>query len=657
MKKNISTKRALLFNLLSMLLCVSMLVGSTFAWFTDTASTAVNTIQAGNLDIQLLDADGNELGTEPLKWVAKDGRAQSEILWEPGATYSLESFRIKNNGNLSLKYKVVISGIQGNAKLLEVLDFTYTTTDNAGATTAYDVTAEHVLAAGEDSGLITITGHMQETAGNEYENEIIDGIAITVYAAQATLESDGNGNTYDRNATYYPVIDLKGLNNALEIGGEVAVDADVTVYGTDTNMWRTMITKPTTLNLNKKIVSPDNMGENNYNFAALFVLADTTINAGADGGIDTGVNGAYAINVKDGANLTITGGTYYGGGTAVQVQKGHLVITGGMFACEPYSGMDDGYKYLLNCIDSAYANGTATITVKGGTFVNFDPSNNKAEGNGTNFVADGYSVIKETKENGDVWYTVVEGTVVTSVTEFETALANGGKVVLNSNIDLGDSILTVPTGKDVTIDLNGKTVTAAKTFAVVENGAKLTISNGKVTSGRYVFNTQGGEVVVNGGDYTAQECVFALFGGSTLTVNDGTFTAKDNSVISTNGSSAEGCTITVNGGTFNANIQSAGYIACGVYVANKDTVNINAGTFNVTDGVGILMRAGNTTIGADVVINLISTGSVTAGRIGDATINITTPNHLVADVRSQYPGLDSSFTVTNNTGYTLVEYR
>ena len=167
-----------------------------------------------------------------------------------------------------------------------------------------------------------------------------------------------------------------------------------------------IISKPTTLNLDAKIISPDNMGNNSINFCALIVDADTTINAGESGGIDTGTNGGYGINVRNGATLTINGGSYYGGGTAVQVQKGTLIINGGTFACEPFSG-SYGYNFLINCIDSAYKNGTAKVEIKGGTFVNFDPSNCQAEGAGTNFVADGYKVVPATQTNGDIWYTVV----------------------------------------------------------------------------------------------------------------------------------------------------------------------------------------------------------------------------------------------------------
>ncbi len=104
--------------------------------------------------------------------------------------------------------------------------------------------------------------------------------------------------------------------------------------------------------------------------------------------------------------MTINDGYYYGGGTAVQVQKGTLIINGGTFACEPF-GDPYGYNFLINCVDSAYKNGTAKVIIQGGTFINFAPSNNSAEGADTNFVADGYKVVPQTQTNGDIWYTVV----------------------------------------------------------------------------------------------------------------------------------------------------------------------------------------------------------------------------------------------------------
>ena len=200
-----STKRALLGSVVAMVLCLAMLVGATFAWFTDTASTGVNKIQAGKLDValEMQNADG--------KWVSAEGKtldfvkaadAKDEaILWEPGCTYELPALRIRNNGNLALKYKVAITGINGSAKLNEAIEWTIG-----------DVAmgAEQHLAAGE-SNAFTIKGHMKESAGNEYMNESIDGIAITVVATQNTVESDSFDNTYDASATY-PVVAVGDVN-------------------------------------------------------------------------------------------------------------------------------------------------------------------------------------------------------------------------------------------------------------------------------------------------------------------------------------------------------------------------------------------------------------------------------------------------------------
>ena len=396
-----STKRALLGSVMAMVLCLAMLVGATFAWFTDTASTGVNKIQAGNLDVQLVDENGNSLEGKTLEFKKAANAAEGEaVLWEPGCTYELPAVYVKNNGKLALKYKVAITGINGSAKLNEVIDWTINDAD---------LSADHSLSAGATSEALTIKGHMQESAGNDYMNESIDGIAITVYATQDTVESDSFNSTYDESATY-PVANVTELKEALTTGGVVAVTEDIKTNNIeDTAEARIVISQPTTLNLEKKIITPDDMGNNNVNFCALIVDADTTINAGENGGIDTGVNGGYGINVRNGATLTINGGYYYGGGTAVQVQEGTLIINGGTFACEPYSSPTYGYNFLINCLDSAYKNGTAKVIINGGTFVNFDPSNCTAEGAGTNFVADGYKVVSAPQTNGDVWYTVVKG--------------------------------------------------------------------------------------------------------------------------------------------------------------------------------------------------------------------------------------------------------
>ena len=205
---------------------------------------------------------------------------------------------------------------------------------------------------------------------------------------------------------------LQDAFQAATAGAEVKLLTDVHTDGTNSSDARLTIRVPITLDLNEHTIhSPDDMGNNDTNFAALYVAANTTLKA-TTGGIDTGKNGGYAINVYKGAKLTIDGGKYYGGGTAVQVQTGELTIKDGYFDAEAFSG-SYGYNFIINCIDSAYKDGTAKVAIKGGYFAHFNPANNKAEGAGTNFVADGYVAATSDKSGYD--YKVVEKTNTGSI--------------------------------------------------------------------------------------------------------------------------------------------------------------------------------------------------------------------------------------------------
>ena len=240
-----STKRALLTSALALLMCVAMLVGATFAWFTDTASTGVNKIQAGNLDVKLEYATAwNDDGSvktwadaegKTLTFKTKDNRAADQILWEPGCTYELPELRVVNNGNLALKYKVVVSGIQGSAKLNKVIDWTMKLDG-----TDFIMGSEHSLAAKNndtvDYDIFTISGTMDKNAGNEYQGLSIDDISITVYATQDAVENDSFSNTYDANADMTP----DNLDKLLFVNLTVPVAKDAEGNITDTTISNTV---------------------------------------------------------------------------------------------------------------------------------------------------------------------------------------------------------------------------------------------------------------------------------------------------------------------------------------------------------------------------------------------------------------------------------
>ena len=456
-----SLKRALLSSAFSLIICVAMLIGTTFAWFTDTASTAVNKIQAGNLKVDIVDKNGNSLNGKSLSF--RDVNNKTDILWEPGAKFNLDSFKIVNKGNLALKYKVIISGINGSAKLLEAIDFTVKIGDAAEAALAdwEGVLLPEAAAAADtmpvkETKLITISGKMREDAGNEYQGLSIGGIGITVLATQYTYENDSIGNTYDREAAYKGTQEFTSGTHTLGNGG-IALDPNgvaVSVSGEGTNL---------------------------------------TITGGYYDGGEGGDN--RCIQVNKGATVTIKDGTFTVGGDAtglgnsvVLCNGGTVVIEGGFFYTD-YAYRN--FYYVLN----QQNNNPGTITVKGGTFVNYNPANGD-DNLGGNFVADGYTVISETKANGDVWYTVVAEKKFSTVEE------------AFSDIDFGYGTTSC---EPVSIDGKGVTVIEKWTDAWVNSDTTIkgvTFKNGAV------FSTKADNVTV-----TLENCTFYACDQSKLTYN------------------------------------------------------------------------------------------------------------------------------------------
>ncbi|MDO5587197.1 MAG: hypothetical protein Q4G53_08945, partial [Clostridia bacterium] len=189
------------------------------------------------------------------------------------------------------------------------------------------------------------------------------------------------------------------------------------------------IDKSVTLDLaGHKIAYDAGVASQNLSYTpAFFVVcnnADVTITG--DGTIDceAGNNGAYGINVY-GGNLTIENGTFYGAMTVAQVQEGSLNVKGGYYDLAPSvkSQAPEYAKYIINAIDSAFKDGSAIISVTGGTFVNFDPSANP-EGIDTSYVAKGYY----SKDNQDGTFSVLQS----AAKVIDNAKSAGVKVTLDN---------------------------------------------------------------------------------------------------------------------------------------------------------------------------------------------------------------------------------
>ena len=231
-----ATKRALLTSVMALVMCVVMLVGTTFAWFTDTASTGVNKIQAGNLDIELAyknSTTGGEFKKADKSTLVFDNNA----LWEPGHVEYVV-LKVSNAGSLALKYKLGINianevgstNVYNNAfKLSDYIRFAVLDGDRTGNSVDRDAlvaaatdsklikegySKENHLLVGENDNekVVTLVVWMPTTVGNEANYKVAEGITapsidlgISVAATQYTYEKDSFDEKYDEDAAY-PVI-------------------------------------------------------------------------------------------------------------------------------------------------------------------------------------------------------------------------------------------------------------------------------------------------------------------------------------------------------------------------------------------------------------------------------------------------------------------
>ena len=402
-----ATKRALLTSVMALVMCVVMLVGTTFAWFTDTASTAVNKIQAGNLDIEV------EYTLDGETW--KDLDRATDIfqkgLWEPGHT-EVVALKFKNNGNLALKYSINMNivdetvGVNKFNKEYKLSDYLKVKTLSQEASLIGDIcigmafsarndglgytgtanfkdaaVLDHdlLLTPGEVGNYLIMKVYMPETVGNEAnaistEKAASIRFGLNVVATQVTYEKDSFGNTYDKDATY-PVADNEGLKDAIGSatdGSTVVVTSGEYTLSDPAATSKTEIPAGVTiagagkdntkLNVNNDKIAKDNV-----------TLKDMTIK----GSGSQGTGGTLNIN---GNNTTIENVDYKGDGNiavAVSTGAGNTGTTfRGTKITNAFRGIQfwslSGDSVIDNCeldvagytfnIDAAVADSTLTIT-------------------------------------------------------------------------------------------------------------------------------------------------------------------------------------------------------------------------------------------------------------------------------------------------------
>ncbi len=384
-----ATKRALLTSVLAIVMCLVMLIGSTFAWFTDTASTAVNTIQSGNLDVEL------EYSKDFTSWTKVTDTTkvfEDSTLWEPGRT-EVVYLKVKNAGTLALKYTLGLGNIsEGKGKNVEgnfyflsdyvkmgVVEATAAYENRAAAINAVTAVADTIKTIGEKGvagetlnaktpgKTYAMVIYMPTDVGNEANPKNADpywaaklSFGVKVTATQATVESDSFGNTYDEKAS----TDLSKFSTGsgtYEITNNIQADGRTGAVET---------TKTAQVTINADVYAVYAKGDDGIG-AAIAVWAHGSSKVVINGG-DFRQVGAPAdddcdlIYASDSAQIEINSGTFQ--------------------AADP--------TRTLNCKDGS----TAKITVNGGRFYKYNP---ETDNPGEVVLGEGHTVT----QNGD-WFVV-----------------------------------------------------------------------------------------------------------------------------------------------------------------------------------------------------------------------------------------------------------
>ncbi len=447
-----STRRALLMSALAILACAAMLIGTTFAWFTDTASTAVNKIQAGNLDIELqmkvgekwVNAEGETL---PFLVEGKIPAEGTQILWEPGCTYFVPAIRVLNKGNLAVKFEYIPEALGVTGKLAEVLELVLPETDG-------NIEPE-VLKPGEASPEWSFGYHMLETAGNEYQNATATGICVTVVATQATYEKDSIDDQYDKDAEY-PISVTTGDELQAIVSNATAPVNIVLTNSITTNNFVIPADKDVTLDLNGRTVT--NAGSHTILNKGHLTLTDSS--ADKSGQIISLKGNTAALRNGDNAVCVVEGGTISRDGA--NGNTWHVVENFGKMTF-------NGGKVVLK-------NGNGFAITNGWNY--FDPGAST-----THAVMEINALELDTDSSG------IKNCRYGDLTVNDVNVASTGYWAL-SNDYLGTAVI------------NGGTLTSSS-FKAVSNGAAMTV-NGGTFDGTVGFFVQSyaTSTVLNGGTFT-----------------------------------------------------------------------------------------------------------------------------------------------------------
>lgn len=459
------------------------------------------------------------------------------------------------------------------------------------------------------------TGKASGTTTTSNENAAPAAATNEATAPAATTGEEGSRSATDKDSTAATVARVGGQDyESLADAVAAAKDGETVTLLSDVEQNSQLdIAESITLDLNgKTIKNTVNIWGDNAN-AILSIRNNAKVTITGNGAITAKEDDCYTINVVNG-DLTIENGTFVGNISVVQVQKGSLTINGGAFSL--LQKMTDGKgesRYLINCIDSAYVDGSANVAISGGTFVGFDPNvspEQKVDGKAPSFAAPGVGITK----NEDGSFAAAAGMTAqildkdgnsvkacNSLTEAIAAAEDGQTVRLVANVELDGQIAA---GKAITIDGQSKyTIKAAK---------KIVGTNGKAGMFYRTTGAQGTLTFLNVTlDGNGVSKIFLNEGGAGETVFDG--------VASINGGGITyGSGIHISGGGSHATIRNS------TLTGSTGTMELNETNYYAANdlwvGGNVYVTVENSTIG-NVFVNSAPSATATNGVVhGQLTI-------------------------------------
>lgn len=399
-------KSTLISAVLAIVMCVSLLAGSTFALFTSESKVNL-AVTSGNVEVVA------SIENIEKSYVDENGETVSGKLFGGDATFvdgtlSLDNIvpkdtvkfhvKIANNSSVAIKYRTVVTVVEDNG-LASSLSIDLAGYQMIGTKAA---SAYAKLDAGEQPEVLPVTITLPESETTQGKScklsvsveavqgnaAVADGLTSTDGTTMSTRLADGTV-WYDvlANGSAFTVKTDMNPANTIISNGKLTIDAKDKEIANTVDLWQAA-------------------DDNEWSLvSARGTDGEVTVKSGS---FLAKENDCYAVDVQGGATVVIEGGTFAGNIHAVYVYEGKAIIKGGFFSVQqPYPKTGLEYEFVINCYDGNRENGTASVKIMGGTYVNFNPADNTAEGAHTNFVAAGYTVVSETQANGDVWYTVV----------------------------------------------------------------------------------------------------------------------------------------------------------------------------------------------------------------------------------------------------------